>query len=270
MILAELLKIYGNHPIPDQTRFFNTFKPPYVVQPKLDGMRVFLIVAKDRSIIVNRRGFWRKFQANGLPEGIYDGELIGVEEGPQFIFKNPTLTIFDIVEPYGDLPLTQRLKKLEAIINESSQIKLIESYRTLSREEALKIAKQLIQEGHEGAVIKANTPYQHPNSWLKIKRKETIDLVILAIKKTESLLEHGIPESFMVGKIINGKPIKITDVCSGLSKEEKKNLLKHLKPTHEDDQYIYVTPSIVLEIEYQQKLKNGLRHPRIVRIRWDK
>ena len=38
----------------------------------------------------------------------------------------------------------------------------------------------------------------------------------------------------------------------------------------EDSDYIYLRPEIVLEVEYHQNTEDGLREPKIKRIRYDK
>ena len=259
MILKTLVEDYGNHPITEPERFYSKYDPPYHVQPKLDGMRVFLVRVGDRCLAVNRRGYYFDYRVD-VEEGVYDGEMMGFSP---FNKTGVKLVLFDLV--VEDLSLSERLRLLRERVRPSSRLEVIEDVVAWSREEVEALAKRYMERGFEGVVVKADVEYYAKDSWLKIKRRETLDMVIVAVKKTKSLLEYGIPESFRVrlGDLE-------TDVASGLSKGDKARLLRLLKPIGEDDHYIYVKPEILLEIEFQEKSENGLRHPRILRVRVDK
>lgn len=271
MYLPSLFSKLGNRPIGDRSRFLARFRPPFHVQPKLDGERVLIVKVGDRCLLVNRRGHWTDWLGSEfLEDGIYDGELLGLERGPQGVVKTPKdrlrLAVFDVVEPYGRLKLSERLEKLRKMVREDGRVEVVEDRVVSSFEEAEKLMEHYIGEGFEGAVVKADVPYFERGSWLKLKRSETIDAVIVAVKKTEGFLSYGVPEAFRV--CYRGG---MTDVSSGLSGEEKKALAGMLEPLMEDENYIWVKPRIVLEIEFQEMLKDGcLRHPRVKRIRWDK
>ena len=108
---------------------------------------------------------------------------------------------------------------------------------------------------------------------LKIKRRETVDVAVLGVRKTEGF-HRGIPESFLVGLLEDstGEWVRLGHVSSGLGKIEKMALLKVCRElaNGEDDEYLYVEPEIVFEIEFQEFLGHSFRSPRIKRIRWDK
>jgi len=61
-------------------------------------------------------------------------------------------------------------------------------------------------------------------------------------------------------------------VSSGLDVATKEAIHEFTQKirTHEDSQFVYVKPVVVLEIEAQEKLNGGFRSPRIKRIRFDK
>jgi len=281
-MINELVATYAIRPIRDVSRFFAKYPPPYFIQPKLDGERNFLVSVKDQVVIVNRRR-WCRTVSNffDIPRNcILDGELIATSGNFYDLLSAKSRNdwdklifyVFD-VPSLGDLKLSDRLEWIEENLKETDHLKIIDFYNAYTKEEALGLAKYFINKGFEGAVIKADTPYIQ-GSWLKIKRNETLDVVILGIRKTRGL-HQGIPESFLIGLFDNekGKWIKLGHVSSGLSKIEKMALLKtamDLLVEDEDQEYIYLKPEIVLEIEFQEFLEHSFRSPRIKRIRWDK
>ena len=281
-MINDLVTAYAIRPIRDVSRFFTTFQPPFYIQPKLDGERVFLINVDGETIIANRRRWFKNVSDKfDIPRNcVLDGELMAIS-GDFYDFLSAKskddwnklmVYVFD-VPSLGDLKLSDRLDWIEENLKESSNLRIIDFYNAYSETEALELAKYFIDKGFEGAVIKADAPYIQ-GSWLKIKKNETLDVVILGIRKTRGL-HQGIPESFLIGLFDNekGKWIRLGHVSSGLSKIEKMALLKtamDLLVEDEDQEYIYLKPEIVLEIEYQEFLEHSFRSPRIKRIRWDK
>ena len=280
-MINEVVVSYAIKPIRDVSRFFATFQPPFFIQPKLDGERVFLMNVNDQVIIANRRKWFKDVSDKfDIPKNcVLDGELVADGNFYDFLsakskndWSRLVVYVFDIPS-LGDLKLSDRLDWIEENLRETDHLKIIDFYNAYTKEEALGLAKYFIDKGFEGAVIKADVPYIQ-GSWLKIKKNETLDVVILGIRKTRGL-HQGIPESFMIGLFDDekGKWIKLGHVSSGLSKIEKMALLKtamDLLVEDEDQEYIYLKPEIVLEIEYQEFLEHSFRSPRIKRIRWDK
>lgn len=281
-MINEVVASYAIKPIRDVNRFFAKYPPPYFIQPKLDGERVFLINVGGEIIIANRHKWFRNVSDKfDIPKNcILDGELMAVN-GNFYNFLSAKskddwskliVYVFDIPS-LGFLRLSERLEWIEENLEESPNLRIIDFYNAYTKEEALELAKYFIDKGFEGAVIKADTSYIR-GSWLKIKENETLDVVILGIRKTRGL-HQGIPESFLIGLFDNekGKWIKLGHVSSGLAKIEKIALLKtamDLLIEDEDQEYIYLRPEIVLEIEFQEFLEHSFRSPRIKRIRWDK
>lgn len=84
--------------------------------------------------------------------------------------------------------------------------------------------------------------------------------------------------SLLVGCLKDGKYVAVGRVGSGLTPEQRKALYEALIQfkTHEDENYIYVKPALVVECEYQEILpsdefeaKFTWRHPRIRKFKFD-
>lgn len=106
------------------------------------------------------------------------------------------------------------------------------------------------------------------------------NVVVLGIAKDSKLFkEKQMVGSLLVGCLKDGKFVAVGRVGSGLTPEQRKALYEALIQfkTHEDENYIYVKPRLVVEVEYQELLpskefETGFtwRHPRIIRLRLDK
>jgi len=181
------------------------------------------------------------------------------------------LAVFDVINiqglDYRNLPLTTRKHALAKILDNCKRIHQVDFYICHDREQILNIYNHFIKKGFEGVVIKPDKHYYV--KWLKLKKTHTTDVIILGVKKTESWLKERIPITFLVG-YYQSKPLG--EVGSGLTYTEREAIAEFIDElkTSEDNQYIYLKPEIVLEIEYQEQTENGLRSARISRIRFDK
>ncbi|MGV8151906.1 MAG: hypothetical protein ACP5OG_02405 [Candidatus Nanoarchaeia archaeon] len=145
---------------------------------------------------------------NKLPEGIYDGELVGIEDGingfnavkkrvrselvPQLVDNYPLqVKYFDLLNLNGhDLihnPLYSRRKKLENITSNLSELVVIDDPLKLKQR-----YEEVTSNGLEGLVCKdPNSCYlidTRNNDWLKLKKFLNLDLVVLGVYSGEGKL----------------------------------------------------------------------------------
>jgi ATP-dependent DNA ligase len=187
---------------------------------------------------------------------------------------NLSLIVFDVLQVDNEAVryknLSERKEILEKIINENDRISLM-PYNIIycppfDKNTIKKIFDDYVQKGYEGIVIKPDSFYYA--EWYKIKKTETIYAIVLGIKKTNSWIENRLAQTFLIGD----KDLKpLGYVSSGLSLNEKSAISEIIDKIkiNEDKENIYVKPLIVLEVEYQSREENGLRHPRIRRLRLD-
>lgn len=168
-------------------------------------------------------------------------------------------------------PLLEVKKYLEENVKQNERVSLVPYTLLNSKQEILDFFEKTIQT-HEGIVIKPNLGYNA--KWLKMRSSNTKDVVIIGVKKTEEWMTNNVPATFLIGGYDHKDHIykRIGDVSSGLTFDEKAAIGRVLskKVLTEDRQYLYVQPAIVLEIEYHKQMENGLRFPKIKRIRFDK
>ena len=141
-----------------------------------------------------------------------------------------------------------------------------------------------IKEGHEGLMAKSLSSNYSPGArgkkWLKLKRDDKLDIVIVAAEWGSgrrvgwlsnyhlAVRDQGTGEYQMIGKTFKG----LTDAEFDMITKR----LQELK-THEDKWTVYVKPSIVAEVTYNEvqkspRYKSGfaLRFARITSFREDK
>ncbi|MEM2352148.1 MAG: RNA ligase family protein [Thermoproteota archaeon] len=270
MEINRIINKIINHPIDDEAVFFNRWKPIYIVEQKYDGERGVLVKTKKQTYIANRHNsiytpdeYPNLFEPfNHIPENtILDGELVSGRNLYDFLRDRTKhvdrlrLIVFDILTLNGEdikpLPLLERKSILEHL-GIATEYTIAES-----KEQVYELFNRIVEKGFEGIVVKANTSYTAKNSWLKKKKRYTIDAVVTAIAITPSFMKTGIPESFHIALYDeNGKLTPIGKVSSGNPKVKRE-----------------VKIGSVIEVEFQEPLigkEITLRHPRILRIRNDK
>ena len=275
--------------------------PPYLVQPKYDGERAMIMKHGTSVFLVNRRktiyklpkeikdkiirAFGRKSKL------IVDGEYAAKDdEFSSFMshrllkdkddIRNVVFHAFDLIWYEGldlrSLPLKKRMEMLRKLTKENDFVRLVKGKVVKDKDGILRVFRDEVKRGREGVVIKPLDSKYVDDAWLKLKRKNTLDVAVIGIyKKAKLWKEERIPSSFLIGLYDKKRDewVAIGRVSSGLSYREKSmigKLVDDLK-VDEDENFIYLSPYFVLEVEYQEVTKDGsLRAPRIKRMRFDK
>ncbi len=206
------------------------------------------------------------------------------------------INLFDIVyidgRPLFSLPLKERRKILQSIVNESKRVRLAKALETNDAEKIREFYQHALELGQEGIMIKnLEAPYifgRHVGGWYKIKpTMENLDLVIIGAEwgtgkragwlsslilgcrdpDTGEFLECG-----MLGTGIKEKKEKPEDITF-------EDITEMLKPliVKEEGKRVWVKPEIVIEVAYEEIQRSpnyasgfALRFPRFVRLRPDK
>jgi DNA ligase-1 len=192
---------------------------------------------------------------------------------------------FDLLYLNGQSMLDEpQSRRFQVLTELSPTAALIPNVRTADAEAAARFVDQAIAAGHEGVMAKsAESPYAagaRGQSWLKIKRPHTLDLVILAAewgsgrrKGWLSNLHLGARDTAKGGFAMLGKTFKgLTDEMLAWQTEQ------FLKAEIGRDSYtVYVAPKFVAEIAFNDiqispRYPSGLalRFARVKRYRSDK
>jgi DNA ligase-1 len=196
-----------------------------------------------------------------------------------------TYKAFDILFLNGreltSLPLSERRKYLLEVVPPEY---LAEGVECQNEVELMRFYDEALKKGFEGIVVKnLNSPYeigQRTYTWLKLKpERDTIDCTIVKALYGKGR-RAGLYSSFLlavrdpkekklytIGKVSN-LPEQTMDALATIVEKTK---------TSEDDEGVYVKPTVVVEATYQEIQETdeytsgyALRVPKIVRFRTDK
>jgi len=234
---------------------------PCLVEPKIDGVRVFLFKSGDKLVLSSKHGAVYTPKSSPkvfatVPEFLHaphrmilDGEYVSTKG----------LFLFDVLQvddrDLRPLVLQERKKVLREILEGTGlevPFKLAKSV-----EQILALKDRFIKEGNEGLVAKNPlSTYGEPNSWLKMKRYDTIDVFVMDYEKTQDMKRTGIPRSWFVGVYDEeGRQIPLCKVGAFVEKVDPRQVKK----------------GTVVEVRYQEVTDDTkLRGSFILRVRHDK
>jgi ATP-dependent DNA ligase len=178
---------------------------PTLVEPKIDGIRVFLFKSGDKLVISSKHGAIYTPQSSPrvfatIPEFLHAPHRM-ILDG-EYVAKKARAFFFDVLQvddrELRPLPLTGRKKVLHEILNGTGME--VPYKLAKSAEEILALKDRYIKEGYEGIIAKnPDSAHGQPGSWLKLKRYDTIDVFVMDYEKTQEMERTGVPRSWFVG-----------------------------------------------------------------------
>jgi ATP-dependent DNA ligase len=236
---------------------------PSVCEPKYDGIRVFLFKSGDKLVLSSKHG--GIYTPKGTPQVfsripeflhapnrmILDGEYVAKEAKGLFLFDVLQVDNRDL----RPKPLVERKIVLREILKGTG----LEVPYTLARtaEKIMALRDLSVKEGREGIVVKnPQSSYGQPNSWLKLKRFDTVDCFVTGFVETTEMRKTGIPRSWSVAVYDeNGQIVELGNVGSTVERVDPRKVKK----------------GTVIEVRFQEITRDRkLRAPFILRIRHDK
>ncbi|WP_162098301.1 RNA ligase family protein [Fictibacillus macauensis] len=265
----------------------------WLFEPKYDGYRCMLYCDEDGMQLWSRRGksFNSSFPSlyTALSAITIDSSLLPVLlDGEMCVLQSPlkasfghlhnrsqrhhhiTYVGFDCLCLSGHslvtTPLLERKSKLsflyDTIKDEQQTISVAPVYR-----DGTQLFRAIEQEQGEGLIAKVAHSFYYPGQrttdWLKYKNPQYGCFFIIAYDKTNGYF-HG-------GVVHNHEVMDVGPFSHGLSSEEREALIAVIRNNKqkEDARYIYVRPSLVVELQYLELYKGKTRHPRFVSFRLD-
>jgi ATP-dependent DNA ligase len=177
---------------------------PSICERKMDGIRIFLFKSGDKLVISSKRGAIYTPKSSPkvfgfVPEFthaphrmILDGEYVAGEG----------VFLFDVIQvddrDIRGTILSERKKILREILRGTGLELQFKIMKTAGEITAFR--DEEIRKGGEGIIVKNPvSTYGQPNSWLKVKRFDTIDCFIIDYEETPEMERTGIPRSWYVG-----------------------------------------------------------------------
>lgn len=195
------------------------------------------------------------------------------------------LHVFDVIYWNGkmliDFTYEERWSTLQSLVDPELMATRI---TTGDQHEAEEFMNAAIRAGHEGLMAKdlksTYTPGVRGKKWFKIKPAETLDLVIVAADWGSGRRRGWLSNYHLaVRDPKTGDYLVVGKTFKGLTDQEFNEVTKRLLElkTGETDYTVYVRPSIVVEVAYNEiqrsphyKSRFALRFARITRFRDDK
>ncbi len=317
------------------TEFINRLGSPFVAEYKLDGERLQIHKFGNNVMLFSRRlldisdqypDVCQIIRENIKTENvIFEGEVVAMDPVYEKMLPFQVLSqrrrkhdiedvakdvpvslfVFDLLKfgdkSYIDKPLPERRKKLEKIVEERDELRIVESIKINSTEELLEFFNKARKEGTEGIMaksIKDDSIYQAGNrgyKWLKLKSleggklKDTIDVVLIGAFHGKGR-RTGVYGTY-IGAVYepeNDNYIAFTRFFSGLTDELSESLTRDMeqhkvikKPKNvicEDKPDIWLKPEVVIEITGDEitmsdkfaTLGYSMRFPVFLRLRPEK
>lgn len=275
-------------------------------EPKLDGYRATLYVNKENISFISRN---LKMLNEQFPELVnttkehlnalllYSPIVI---DGEICILETETKANFEQIQQRGKLKTKQKIVKasketpatfacFDLLVMKGKIIGTILPY--VERKQLLANLFTTVSFGSSYSYVKETTNYQ--SLWKLVQAKDGEGIVA---KKKHSSWQEGIRTKewlkiknlsiatvFIIGLDLNNQYVQvgvidnhqiqqIGIVGQGFSKDEKEALVSIIMKNKykADQQFIYVKPSICLEIEFLELYKGQIRHPKFRRFRFDK
>jgi ATP-dependent DNA ligase len=236
---------------------------PSLVEAKFDGIRVFLFKSGEKLVLSSKHGgvytpkstpnvFSRVTEFVHAPNRmILDGEYVAREGKGLFLFD--VLQVDD--RDLRPKPLMERKKVLREILTGTD----LEVPYTMAKTSAkiTALMEEMVRKGREGVVVKnPASSYGQRNSWLKLKKFDTVDCFVTGVQETGEMRSTGMARSWSVAVYDDeGKVVDIGNVGSTVERVDPRQVKK----------------GSVVEVRYQEVTRDRkLRAPFILRIRHDK
>jgi DNA ligase-1 len=169
-----------------------------------------------------------------------------------------------------DRPADERFAALDRSLPDSLRIpRAVAAQET----EAVHVLDDALSRGHEGVMVKAlDAPYEAGRrgaSWLKVKRAETLDLVVLAAEWGHGRRSGWLSNLHLGARDPTGGFVMLGKTFKGMTDEMlewQTDRLQQLE-THRDRYIVYVRPELVVEVAFDG-VQASRRYPGGVALRF--
>lgn len=279
-------------------KFEEPLRWPQYMSPKLDGLRTLAIVEGDDVTFYSRNGLPFPSVQHLAPQlvllaagqdVVFDGECLagGFLDSVSAIRTKGKPALDAVFHIFDRIPLSEFQRQGETVgfvhrwdllqLNyevftarggDTKAIRLVPHVEAHSLEEVMSYYEDLTRQGLEGVIVKkpdASYRYKRSRDWMKVKSgcfaPPTIDLDLPIIRAVEGL---GKLKGSLGALVVdyNGKEVSVGSGTNGFLTDKKREELWEMRET---------LPGQMLQVIAMEKTPDGsLRHPRAVRLRWDK
>ncbi len=266
---------------PFEEKRLSKWQPPYIVQPKYDGVRCrairlengqFLLLSSEENIILSVPHI-NSILSDRIKEPIeLDGELychgMRFEEIVSITSRTVNLHddyrtiqyhIFDIV---NESPQWKRLKDIQSLKDLSPWLVVSPFEVCNNLEEIMRYYDKLIQQNYEGIIVRhIDAPYERKRSTLVMKFKPKQEDNYEIISSIEEVDKEGTPKDTLGALVCKSGDGKLFNVGTGFTDEQRQQLWSVRDLLRGE----------VVKIKYQH-ITNGNKVPRFpvfVEVKWN-
>jgi ATP-dependent DNA ligase len=238
---------------------------PVIVEPKYDGRRVFLFVSKGSGVYVTKHnGEYTRQSHPGLFSILpaFNAERLILDcENHTRASGYDKVVVLDILNVDGkDLRAQTQMARsmaLGRLFADTEKFRKVPSRLAYSTEQIESLVKAFIADGYEGGMVKdPNAVYGESGAWLKQKKRDTGDFVILGPDPDDNgYRKTGIAHAWFIGAYDRGNMVPWGRVG---------NYTVDVNPAE-------VVTGAVVEVSFQETTNaDKLRDAFILRVRDDK
>lgn len=232
---------------PFEEKRLNKWEPPYIIQPKLDGVRCRMLVQPERCLllssteeIITSVPHLNQLALQLMPLGEWDGELYvhgwTFEEINSVVSRTANLSpfheklefhCFDYVSHEAQLERTINLAKLNEGLPSFCPIQVVPSTIAYSLEDLLNQRDIYLKNNYEGIIIRnATFPYLRKRSTGMMKFKPKRSDAYLILDSFEEIDKYGSPKNRLGGLVCCGDDGEQFRVGSGFTDRDRIQLWK--------------------------------------------
>jgi len=227
------------------------WNPPYIVQPKLDGVRCravwnghsFVLVSSTEEIITSvphLNHALRNFLSDGsrptLPE--LDGELYTHGWSFEQVYSVTARTVnlhdqheqvqfhlFDYISDQSQLERTLTLRNLDMGFAKQPFVKIVPSLLANDLDELMRIYRTFLADAYEGIIVRhVDAPYQRKRVTTMMKFKPKKSDIYQIVGVVEEHDKHGRPKNSLGALVCRGDDETLFNVGSGFTTEQRQLL----------------------------------------------
>ena len=231
--------------VPFEEKRLYKWSPPFIVQPKYDGIRCraisirdeFILLSSEENIIYSVPHINEELK--NLPSLEFDGELychgMSFEEITSITSRtinlhpnhlNMEFHVFDIVDcSKTQLDRLNTLLSLKSLFKKCSHIHISPFYISTDLEWVMRTYDSYISEGYEGIIVRnIDAPYERKRSiWvMKFKPKKEDEYEILGYEEEVSI--EGTPKNALGSLTLKSGDGRVFKVGTGFSRDTRKEL----------------------------------------------
>jgi len=219
------------------------WQPPYIVQPKYDGVRCraiplensneFILLSSEENIIysvphinkaLSRLQLKAELDGELYCHGMNFEEIFSITSRTVNLHPNWSIMNFHIFDIVNLLPQMERTIMLENLHNLSSSIKVAPFWLCESLEDVMRTFDKVISLNYEGIIVRHNSaPYERKRSTLvmKFKPKQSDNYEILGYQ--EEIDKFGVPKGSLGAIVCASGDGNTFSVGSGFTAEQRQN-----------------------------------------------